>query len=243
MNKNIFRLITVFSIIYIGLMLEVLPDLFYGNNSESLLFRLIASLGGIIILIGVIMFFSDRSEKRIISSLQALNEVNQLGIEKVKSLSNYSFSDTTDITRSSEKVDILISFNQVNKNLRYLIEQLIEKNDSQKIRVLVCGVVVNDDADIPDMLQVGSEQQALSEVIRRYERKQFKNLSLRSSKTNIFHSVILTEQTICLFLPHESTGREGLVTYIKHSSSIARSYINLFDSLWDKTADNIELKG
>jgi hypothetical protein len=238
-------LIIVTLIIYTGVVIQVLPKMLYGGRIyiDEFMNELMVSFGGLIVIAGVIMFFANRSEKRIISSLKTLDELNQLGIDRIANLTKYSLSEITDRTHSYQKVDILISYHQVNKNIRYLIEQLVEKKDSPKIRILVCGTEANKDSDAPIMQQIASEQRALSEVIRRFEESKFKNLSLRFSKTNVFHSVIFTESSICLFLPHEPSGRAGLVTYLNHRSDMATSYSDLFESLWGQATDNLELLG
>jgi len=245
MNKKMRDLIIVISIIYLGIMLQVLPKMLYGQRImiNEFMNELMVSFGGIIIIVGVIMFFVNRSEKRIISALKAADELNELGIDRIANLSKNPFSEFTDKSSSYYKIDIIISYQQVNKNLRYLIEQLVEKKDSPKIRIIVCGTESNKESDSPVMQQIAFEQRALYEVIKRFKESKFSNLSLRYSKANVYHSVLLTERSICLYLPHEPSGQTGLVTYLNRRSDIADSYLSLFDSLWEGADENIELIG
>ena len=245
MNKKMRDLIIVISIIYLGVMLQVLPRILYGGRImiNEFMNELMVSFGGIIVIAGVIMFFVSRSEKRIISSLKTLDELNEIGIDRITNISKYSFNEITARTHSYQKIDIIISYNQVNKNIRYLIEQLVEKKDSPQIRILVCGTESYKESDSPFMQQIAFEQRALCEVVRRFEESKFVNLSLKFSKTPVFHSVFFTESSICLFLPHESSGQTGLVTYINRRSDLAGSYSNLFESLWDHSTEDINLLG
>lgn len=172
-----------------------------------------------------------------------MDELNQLGIDRVFNVKEFPLNEITDSTNSYQKVDMLISYNQVTKNIRYLIEQLVERKNSPIIRILVCGSEAKGGSDSPIIQQIVFEQRALSDVVKRLANSDFKNLSLRFSETNAFHSVIYTQNSICLFLPHEPSGRSGLVTCLNERSSLAISYLDLFESLWQQSTNNEDSLG
>jgi hypothetical protein len=220
--------VSIAVVVYAGFMVAVLP--LFGLKA-SISYELVNAVSMLLIVTGIVWFFSNRSIMRTEDMFQGLKSQDKVGIEEVGLSSQLSTEELLrTMLRRSISVDFIINKKQVDEPILYILEALSESPYSSRIRIVM---------PVPKERQKSStglefnRRVDLKTLLSSLVRKKSDIVEIKVTSSEITNSVLITDSGVLLFIAFDARKSGGLYLRMEKQSDIGWQHRELFDRLWD----------
>lgn len=228
------RWITLTIMIYAGVVLMLLPRFLY---FDSLLNQLLSYAGLLIMITGVIWFFSEKIISKLDLIYEGSRSLQEEGIEKVSILYSEGVRSVIRSSSAFSSIRLMINLNQINKVILEIFDVLYhEASRTYDTKIIIAGTPEKSDTE--DFFERGM----LFQILNKIEEESHKGLSIKMTPKWYHNSFFIARDKVYLLAQYDTKGLNMIQIKVDTFSDIGREYRKIFEELWNQASEYRAMK-